>query len=383
MYVQFPPGFPDPEPTKACKLNKALYGLKQASRAWHLTLKSALTDMGFTECAADAGLFVSTDPAAPALLITYVDDILISAPPGPTTARIKNKIMAAFSARDMGPATFFLGMDLLRDRPSRTIRLVQRRQITDLLTTFRMADAKPASTPSSPSIKLCKAGDALDTAAYPYSSLVGSLLYLSNCTRPDIAQAVGALARYMAVPTTAHWTAAKTVVRYLAGTPDMGITFGASAPSLQAYCDADYAGDTDSRKSTTGYVFILNGGAISWASRLQPTVASSTTEAEYIAAATTVKEALWLRKLLPALGLTPGTIPIQADNQGSMKLLKNPITSNRSKHIDVAHHFARECVARGEVSFTYIPTADMVADALTKPVPLSKFTFCRSGMGLN
>ncbi|PSC72953.1 reverse poly isoform A [Micractinium conductrix] len=136
-------------------------------------------------------------------------------------------------------------------------------------------------------------------------------------------------------------------------------------------------------KRGESYVFILNGGAISWASRLQPTVAASTTESEYIAAATAIKEGLWLRKLFQDLGLNLDTISIYADSQTALKLLKNPIVSNRSKYIDVIHHFARERVARNEVTFEYISTDTMVADSITKAVPTNKFNFCRTGMGLS
>jgi len=223
----------------------------------------------------------------------------------------------------------------------------------------------------------------LDSAVYPYSTLIGSLMYLSVCTRPDISQAVGALARYMSKPTSAHWSVAKTVLRYLAGTPNYGITYGTGNRGLQVYCDADYAGDIDTRRSTTGYAFILNGGAITWSSRLQPTVAASTTEAEYIAAASTAKEALWLRKLLKDLHFNIDTIAINADSQSAIKLIKNPIVSLRSKHIDVIHHFVRERTARNEISFEYIRTDNMVADALTKPVSSAKFNFCRDGMGIS
>ncbi|PSC67067.1 Retrovirus-related Pol poly from transposon TNT 1-94, partial [Micractinium conductrix] len=335
VYVSPPPGYTLGKPTLCCKLNKALYGLKQAPRAWYQTLKAELAKLGFTASQADAGLFISTDPSKPAYLLTYVDDILI------------------------------------------TIKLAQSRNIKDLLSKYGMDDAKTASTPANASIKLTKQGTPLDTQTHSYSALVGSLMYLSICTRPDIAQAVGALARHMANPTTDHWTAAKTVLRYLTGTPDIGITFGAGPPGLQVFCDADHAGDIDTRRSTTGYAFIFNGGAISWASRLQPTVAASTTEAEYIAAATTIKEGMWLRKLFQDLSLDLHTVAICADSQTALKLLKNPIVSNRSKHIDVVHHFARERVARNEVTFEYISTESMVADALTKPVPATKFNFCQ------
>jgi ribonuclease HI len=212
---------------------------------------------------------------------------------------------------------------------------------------------------------------------------VGSLLYLSVCTRPDIAQAVGALTKYMAKPTTAHWQAAVGVVRYLAGTKSMGICFKGGDTTCMGYCDADFAGDPDTRRSTTGYVFIMNGGAISWSSRRQQTVAASTTEAEYMAAASATKEALWLRKLRRDLRLSVDTILIMADNQSAIKLVKNPISSMRSKHIDVIYHFARERVARNEVAFEYIKTEHMVADMLTKAVPEDKHSYCRASMGVS
>jgi hypothetical protein len=187
----------------------------------------------------------------------------------------------------------------------------------------------------------------------------------------------------MSCPTTVHWQAAKGVLRYLAGTPDYGITFGNSGDlQLTGYCDADYAGDIDTRRSTTGYVFTLNGGAISWQSKRQPTVAASTTEAEYMAAAAAVKEGLWLRKLLSDLGLTYTSVNILADNQSAIKILRNPISSLRSKHIDVIHHFARERVMRKEVIFSYTPTNLMVADVLTKACAGEKFMFCCGAMGL-
>ena len=281
--------------------------------------------------------------------------------------------MATFEARDLGPSSFFLGMDIIRDRNARTITLAQHRLTKDLLTKYGMREAKSLSTPLSLATKLTKTGEPLDTSSHPYSQLIGSLMYLSVCTRPDISQAVGALARYMANPTKEHWQAATNVLRYLAGTTECGITFGAGSPGLEAYCDADYAGDIDTRRSTTGYVFLLNGGAISWSSRLQQTVAASTTEAEYMAAAAAIKEALWIRRLLKELEIDTKIITIKADSQSAIKLLKNPVISMRSKHIDVIYHFARERVTRKDVAFEYICTNKMVADALTKPLPTAKF----------
>ena len=282
----------------------------------------------------------------------------------------------------MGAADYFLGMELTLDRRARTVTVTQTKLTRELIERFGLTNAKPQSVPLTAGEKLQKDGPPLDTAKSPYSELVGSLLYLSVCTRPDIAQAVGALARYMAAPTEQHWQAALGVVRYLAGTPTAGVTFGGSEAPLVGYCDADYAGDVDSRRSTTGYVFLIYGGAASWSSRLQPTVAASTVEAEYMSAAQAAKEALWLRKLCADLGLDASEVQIYGDNQGALRLLKHPIASQRSKHIDIMHHFVHERVAREELRYAYVPTAQMAADILTKALDAAKFKTCREMLGM-
>jgi hypothetical protein len=222
-------------------------------------------------------------------------------------AAVKELLGAVFNVRDLGEATYFLGMEVTRDREARTLKLTQKKLTGELLARYGMEAAKGKSVPINPGEKLVRDGEPLDRERFPYNELVGSLLYLSVCTRPDIAQAVGVLARYMSAPTEAHWRVALRVVRYLAVTATCGtLTYGSGGPELRAYCDADYAGDIDSRRSTTGYVFVMHGGAVSWSSRLQPTVAASTVEAEYMGAAAAVKEALWFRKLAGDIGLEIG-----------------------------------------------------------------------------
>eukprot|EP00877_Chromochloris_zofingiensis_P001915 jgi/Chrzof1/11724/Cz06g07040.t1 len=272
---------------------------------------------------------------------------------GNTKQQEQRKCYYCGKKRDLGEATSYLGMSIQRNRQTGTIKIGHRLMITELLEKYGAVDSKIKSVPLSPSIKLAKdEGGPLDKEHYPYSQLVGSLMYLAITSRPDLAFSVGALARYMSCPTTVHWQAAKGVLRYLGGTLDYGITFGSDSNDLIGYCDADYAGDTDTRKSTSGYIFILHGGAITWSSKRQATVAASTTEAEYMAAAAAVKEALWLRTLLSELQLDIDNITIMADNQSAIKLLRNPISSMRTKHIDVAYHFARERVVRKEVVFS-------------------------------
>jgi hypothetical protein len=245
-----------------------------------------------------------------------------------------------------------------------------------------MEQAKPRATPLGVSEEPTQEGEKLDVSAFPYARLVGSLLYIANCTRPGLAHVTGVLARFMSAPTLDHWRLAKAVLSYLAGTPEMGITFGRESLSVQGYCDADYAGDLDTRRSTTGYIFTVGGGAITWASKCQPTVACSTVEAEYMAAAAATKEAMWLRKLCQDLSVPCKTINIRCDNQGAIKLSKHSIASQRSKHIDVTHHFVRERTMRREISLSYINTERQVADFLTKAIPADKFTGCCTGIGL-
>lgn len=386
VWVQQPEGY-ETGKGLACRLNRALYGLKQAPRAWHQKLRKELTDMGFTESTADPSLFCKEVNGTLVFVLVYVDDLLVAGN-APAVKQVTDALAAIFKVRDLGDASLFLGMTVTRDRNERTLFLGQQRMISDLLDKFQLDQARPSTVPISTSVTLSKSvGDPIDVSRYPYSSLIGSLMYISVCTRPDIAQSVGALARFMQVPTTVHWKAAISVLRYLAGTRDYGIKFGGSNIAaddltILGYCDSDFASDIDTRRSTTGYVFTLNGGAISWSSRRQQTVAASTAEAEYMAASYAAKEAMWLRKLAMDLNLKCETTLIYGDNQAAITLVKNPISSMRSKHIDVMYHFTRELVARNEIEFRYISTTEMVADALTKAVPEGKHRACMKGMGI-
>ncbi len=381
IFMKQPPGFETGPPGTVCHLRRSLYGLRQAPRAWYTKLTAVLEEMGFVASVADPGLFILINIAGTSYMLVWVDDLLIATQTKETVASVLSALRAAFDIRDLGDAHVFIGMHITRDRAKRTLKLDQSKMTAELVKKWGMAECKSRTTPLNPGTVLNSEEPNLDQEQFNYCELVGSLLYLSVCTRPDISQAVGALSRYMSKPSTTHWTAATGVLRYLAGKIDLGITFSGPSP-LVGYCDADFGGDKETRRSTTGYVFMLNGGAISWCSRLQPTVAVSTTEAEYMAASMATKEALWLSKLLSDFGRRPGVLNMLSDNQATIKLLENPVVSNRSKHIDVIHYFARERVARGEVSFKYVSTDFNWADIMTKPVTQSKFEFCIASMGL-
>jgi len=228
-------------------------------------------------------------------------------------------------------------------------------------------------------VKLTKTGEGLLPESNRYAELVGSLLSLSTTTRPDIAFAVGVLSRFMSCPEEDHMRAAKRVLRCLRGTTRLGLVYSGSE-LLQGFVDADWAGDIDGRRSTTGFVFTCNGGAIAWASKRQSTVAISTAEAEYVAAAMATKEALWLRKLLSALGGVGAAVPMGVDNQSCLALVNNLKATGRTKHVDVAYHMVRDYQARGDRAFYFLPSVEMPADGLTKPLPSPAFTAFRAAV---
>jgi hypothetical protein len=338
--------------------------------------------MGFVPSEADPSLWVLHRGGRPVYVLVYVDDLLLAGKLLSDVSHVKQLLMSAFDARDLGEASLFIGMQIERDRSAKLLKLGQKKYADAVVARFGLSDAKPASVPMSASVKLVKEGStSLADGGYPYRELVGSLLYLSVCTRPDISQAVGALARFVSAPQKEHWDAARALLRYVRGTSSFGIWYGFKR-GLHGWCDADYAGDLVTRRSTTGFVFTLNGGAVSWSSRLQPTVAVSTAEAEYMSAASAAKEALWLRKMFASFGVDVTPVHLWCDNQAAIKLIKHPISSMRSKHIDVQHHFVRERVARGELVFEYCATADMVADCLTKPLSVNQLHRCLAGMGV-
>jgi hypothetical protein len=210
-------------------------------------------------------------------------------------------------------------------------------------------------------------------------------MYAMLGTRPDIAYAVGLVSKFSTNPNKEHWTAVKRIFRYLAGSLLLGIFYGRKGLSA-GFCDADW-GSSEDRRSTTGYVFLLNGGAISWASRKQPVVALSSTEAEYMAITQAVKEALWLRTLFLEMGAPRHAAEITklfSDNQGAIALANNPGFHGRSKHIDIQYHFIRHHVnpETGTIQLEYLPTDDMTADVLTKGLARGRHEKHLAGMGV-
>ena len=216
----------------------------------------------------------------------------------------------------------------------------------------------------------------------PYHEAVGSLMYASLGTRPDIAFAVQTVSRFSTNPGVAHWEAVKRIFRYLKGTRELWLSYGSREIELEGYADADGSMMED-RKAVSGYAFIINGGAVSWSAKSQEIISLSTTESEYVAATYAAKEALWLRSLIyEVFGKSLPPTTLFSDNQSAIALAKEHQYHARTKHIDIRFHFIRWIIEEGKVRLVYCPTKDMVADVFTKALPSPKVKHFASALGL-
>ena len=379
---------------RVCLLIKSLYGLKQSGRRWHANINHSLIANGFTPLHADRCVYIRRKADCIDIIALYVDDLLIASSKTAELLAIKRRLAQQYEMEDMGEATFILGIDIARDRASRSISIGQSAYINTLLERHGMADCNPTTTPmdSAGATELVAATDGYqssDTLRRDYQSIIGGLMFAAVCTRPDITFAVNRLARYCSNPTDAHHAAAKRILCYLKGTVDYRITYTGTAeidPLLVGYCDADWAQDKDSRrKSTSGYAFVMCGGAVSWQSKKQSTTALSSTQAELMAITSATKELLWYRHHLTGIGLVQRTRPttLLVDSQCAMDIANNGRISDRSKHIEVQHYFVREHIEASTLTLQHIPSSSQVADTLTKPLARVAFKRCADMLGLS
>jgi transposase InsO family protein len=369
IYMEQPEGYEvkGPQGQKlVCKLSKSIYGLKQAGRNWNKTLDKWLKENGFTQSKIDPCLYTLQSKEGYIAMAIYVDDLLTIDNNPHMLSKIMKMLNDKFKISQLGKAKWLLGMEITRTPQG--IFLNQEKYINDLLKQYNMQDANSAKTPM---IKPTPDNNNEKPVNQEnFQKLVGHLIYLAVGTRPDIAYAVVKLSQQMHNPTQQDFINAKRILRYLIGTKKLGLFYSARGElKLQGYADADWAGDAD-RISISGYVFTLNGAAISWTSRKQHTVALSSTESEYYALCLAAQEAIYLKALLNDLKLVSKVeqVVIHQDNQGSMAIANNPISTRRSKHIDIKYHFIREKVEKKEIRLIHTPTKEMIADCLTKPV---------------
>ena len=376
VYIEVPYGYEVPVELQGrtdlcCRVKKAIYGLKQSPRLWNKTLDETMKQLDFVESKYDTCIYMRGEGDKRIIVGVYVDDLIIACADRSELDAFKASLCERFSMKDLGSLSHCLGMEIHQDLEKGTVTITQRSYAMDVLKRFGMSDCHPATVPMEPRHQLEMVKSA-PPHKFPYREIVGSLMYLMICSRPDLAFSVGRLARHLSAHLPSHHAAALQVLRYLKGTVDRQIVYSRNADpgTLVGYCDSDHASDIHTRRSTTGYVFCIAGGAISWKSKLQPTVAKDSVEAEYMSLSAAVSEAVGLRRQALDLRILniEGPTKIFCDSSGAIARAKNPCHHQRVKHIDVHHHYIRETVESQEVDVGYIKSCNNLADALTKPL---------------
>ncbi|GJS60895.1 putative ribonuclease H-like domain-containing protein [Tanacetum coccineum] len=358
-------GFKDHDhPDKVYKVVKALYGLHQAPRAWYETLANYMSGNGFKRGKIDQTLFIKKQKGDIMLVQVYVDNIIFGSTKKELCTAFEKLMKDKFQMSSMGELTFFLGLQVQQKEDG--IFISQDKYVAEILKKFNYTDVKSASTPVDLEKPLVKDGDADDVDVHLYRSMIGSLMYLT-ASRPDIMFAVCACARFQVTPKTSHLLAIKRIFRYLKGKPTLGLWYSRDSPfELVAYTDSDYARATQDRKSTTRGCQFLGNRLISWQCKKQTVVATSTTEAEYVAAASCCGQVLWIQNQLLDYGYNFMNTMIHIDNNSTICIIENPVQHSKTKHIEIRHHFIRDCNAKKLIQMVKIDTEHNVADLLTK-----------------
>ncbi|KPI92981.1 Copia protein [Papilio xuthus] len=386
IYMKIPEGVTCNNSNFVCKLNKALYGLKQAARCWFETFEQSLKREGFQNSSVDRCLYVlnNGDVNKNIYVVLYVDDLVISCSENERMQNFKRYLMSKFKMTDLNDIKLFLGIKITRSENE--ISFDQSAYINRVLDKFNMQDCKPVNTPLESKLNY-EALNSDVTYNAPCRNVIGCLMYIMICTRPDLSTCVNILSRYTKFNNKELWQCLKRVLRYLKGTINLKLCYKRSEYNhiLSGYVDSDWGGqDTRDRKSTTGYLFkAFDICTITWSTRKQMSVAASSTEAEYMALYEAVREALWLKSLAVSMHICiDKPIVIFEDNNGCISIANNPTNHKRTKHIDIKYHFSREQIEKNVITLNYIPTGRQLADALTKPLPAVAFHEMRRKMGL-
>ncbi|GJY89272.1 putative ribonuclease H-like domain-containing protein [Tanacetum coccineum] len=374
VYVSQPPGFVDPDhPTKVYKVVKALYGLHQAPRAWYATLSTFLEKHGYKRGTIDKTLFIRRNKKDIMLVQVYVDDIIFGSTNKSWCDEFEALMQSRFQMSSMGELTFFLGLQVKQNKGG--IFISQDKYVAEILKKFDLVNVKAAITPMETKLPLTKDEEAFDVDVHLYRSMIGSLMYLT-ASRPDIMYAVCVCSRFQVTPKTSHLNAVKRIFKYLKSKPNLGLWYPRESPlDLEAFSDSDYDGSNLDRKSTTGGCQFLGQRLISWQCKKQTIVATSTTEAEYVAAANCCGQVLWVQNQLLDYGFNFMNTKIHIDNESTICIVKNPVYHSKTKHIEIHHHFIRDCYEKKLISVEKIHTDLNVADLLTKPFDGPRFNY--------
>ncbi|PKU70208.1 Retrovirus-related Pol polyprotein from transposon TNT 1-94 [Dendrobium catenatum] len=376
VYMKQPQGFVDKQfPHHVCKLHKTIYGLKQAPREWFHTFTDLLQSLGFSFSKSDPSLLLYKHNGIQIYMLLYVDDILISGNNHSSISSLITKLQQNFSLKELGPVSFFLGIQVLH-KPNGYF-LHQGQYAQEILQSAGLLECQPSQTPIALKPVLTSS-NFLDSDPKKYRQITGSLQYLT-ITRPDIAYTTNIICQHMHSPTEQDFNSLKRLLRYIKGTYHCGIPITRGNLLLTSYSDSDWASDTQDRKSITGFCTYLGTTLVSWCVKKQVTIAKSSTEAEYRSLASATSDLIWLRRLIAEFDAAldkPTTL--WCDNTSTLALANNPVFHARTKHIEIDYHFIRERILSKEIDVQHINSTDQPADILTKPLSLSRFTMLRN-----
>ncbi|GJT12406.1 retrotransposon protein, putative, ty1-copia subclass [Tanacetum coccineum] len=366
----------------------------QASRSWNKRFDEEIKRFGFTQNLDEPCVYQKASGSNVTFLILYVDDIIIMGNHIPSLQSVKTYLGKCFAMKDLGKAAFILGIKIYRDRSKRLIRLSQSAYMDKILRRFKMDTSKRGYIPMQEILDLNKTQGASTPEEVkrmqnvPYASAVGSIMYAVRCTRLDVAFAQNITNRLQQNLGEPHWTAVKTILKYLRNTKDIFLVYSGNPKAelrVDCYCDAGFETDRDDTKSQTGYVFILKGGAVDWKSSKQSTTAMFVTKAKYIAASEAAMEAVWIRKFISGLGIVPTInepIKMFCDNSVALHFANEPGVQKGVRHYHRRYHYVRECIELGEIKLLKVHTDNNLADPFTKALSNEKLTQHTRSMGL-
>jgi len=381
VFVKQPPGFESKEhPDYVYKLHKALYGLKQAPRTWYDTLSTYLLKNKFVRGVIDNTLFILRDKGHILLVQIYVDDIIFGSTDENLCKKFSKIMTEEYEMSMMGELNFFLGLQVKQTKDG--IFISQEKYVNDILTKYNFHGTREMKTPMSAPVSLDSDVDGPSVDHTTYRGMIGSLMY-ATASRPDIMFATCLCARYQSNPKESHMLAVKRIYRYLKGSPRLGLWYPKdSGLELMGYSDSDHAGCKIDRKSTTGGCHFLGGKLVSWTSKKQTSVSTSTAEAEYVSAASCCAQILWMKNQLTDYGVQYTKTPIFCDNTSAIAITQNPVMHSKTKHIDIRYHFIRDHVMKGDIELHFIPTEKQLADVFTKPLDEKTFKYLITELGM-
>ncbi|SCZ89725.1 BZ3500_MvSof-1268-A1-R1_Chr1-3g01539 [Microbotryum saponariae] len=387
IWMTTPRGFDLPT-DKVLRLRRSIYGLKQAGRIWNRHIDASLRDLGYTATGTDHCVYSRIDDRRrPHYIALYVDDLLMISPDLAEIERVISGLEQRYGVKRLGPAEYILGIQIRRLEDG-SIALSQERYIMDVLARFHFDTTTRGTTvPMTPGLSLTAIpGQGTERIRSWYLQAIGSLLYISLGTRPDIAFAVSYLARFANNPGRRHWIAVKHILRYLRATYRDELVYACGETRITGvvgYSDANWGACVDTSVSTMGYVFYIAGSAVSWSSKRQSRVADSTTDAEYLALSHAGKEGIYLSQLLEELHVQPvAPAHIFTDNEAAAAVAHDPVRVSGTRHIRLREHFVRDMVNRGDISLSHVGTSNMVADIFTKALGPKIFSTHCYALGL-